>query len=70
MHFSILSSVCYLAAQIIDASRLAAELERLGEASDVAAVVLRVTSPGGSALGSDTIHRCEPNMPKFLMCRM
>mmetsp|Transcript_34336 Transcript_34336/g.86829 ORF Transcript_34336/g.86829 Transcript_34336/m.86829 type:complete len:813 (-) Transcript_34336:265-2703(-) len=43
--------------QVIDASRLAAELERLGDARDVAAVVVRVSSPGGSALGSDTLHR-------------
>jgi protease IV len=42
--------------QLVDASRLAHQLGRLAAASDVAAVVLRLDSPGGSALGSDTLH--------------
>lgn len=43
---------------MVDAAKLSAQLEALGTAPDVAAVVLRVSSPGGSALGSDTLHRC------------
>ncbi|KAJ9516363.1 hypothetical protein QJQ45_011037 [Haematococcus lacustris] len=42
--------------QVIDATRLAAQLQRLSEARDVHAVVLRINTPGGSALGSDTVH--------------
>ncbi|KAJ9516520.1 hypothetical protein QJQ45_011128 [Haematococcus lacustris] len=42
--------------QVIDATRLAAQLQRLSEARDVQAVVLRINTPGGSALGSDTVH--------------
>ncbi|GFH22747.1 peptidase_S49 domain-containing protein [Haematococcus lacustris] len=41
---------------VIDATRLAAQLQRLSEARDVHAVVLRINTPGGSALGSDTVH--------------
>ncbi|GFR43286.1 hypothetical protein Agub_g4351, partial [Astrephomene gubernaculifera] len=42
--------------QVIDASRLVGQLNTLLEDPDVRAVVLRINSPGGSALASDTIH--------------
>ncbi|KAG1657938.1 hypothetical protein FOA52_003017, partial [Chlamydomonas sp. UWO 241] len=41
----------------IDATTVAVQLERLARDPMVKAVVVRVNSPGGSALGSDTIHR-------------
>ncbi|GAX80979.1 hypothetical protein CEUSTIGMA_g8414.t1 [Chlamydomonas eustigma] len=41
---------------VVDATALAAELSKIEKDPLVRAVVLRVSSPGGSALGSDTIH--------------
>ncbi|GLI70243.1 hypothetical protein VaNZ11_015089, partial [Volvox africanus] len=43
-------------AQVIDASKLCRHLGALLEDQEVTAVVLRVNSPGGSALASDTLH--------------
>mmetsp|Transcript_15615 Transcript_15615/g.41157 ORF Transcript_15615/g.41157 Transcript_15615/m.41157 type:complete len:828 (+) Transcript_15615:104-2587(+) len=42
--------------QLIDATKLSAALKKLADTPDVGAVVLRLSSPGGSALGSDLLH--------------
>jgi hypothetical protein len=42
--------------QVIDATKLSAALKHLADTPDVGAVVLRISSPGGSALGSDLLH--------------
>ncbi|KAF5829926.1 peptidase family S49-domain-containing protein [Dunaliella salina] len=42
--------------QLIDATKLSAALKKLADTPDVGAVVLRLNSPGGSALGSDLLH--------------
>ncbi|KAG2438620.1 hypothetical protein HXX76_005169 [Chlamydomonas incerta] len=42
--------------QVIDATKLSGHLNQLLEDPDVRAVVVRVNSPGGSALASDTIY--------------
>lgn len=43
--------------QQISSGKLCAQLRQLREKASVKAVVLRVNSPGGSALASDSIHR-------------
>ena len=52
-------TLCLCCWQVIDASRLAAALARLADSPEVGAVVLRLNTPGGSALGSDALHHGE-----------